>query len=178
MDGTREVYRTSTRIVRVGAHEHQPDARVLTVPRNIVDGTGDALRAFGGDGFEGLVLWAGELMPTTARVTTGLVPPQHPIRDERGMGYFVDGDALFDLNRHLHRNGLLLLAQVHSHPGEAYHSEADDRYAIVTAEGSYSLVAPDFGEGFAAHSCAVYCLEGGEWVPVRHDDVLRRIHVV
>jgi hypothetical protein len=154
------------------------EARVLTVPNQIVAGTGEALREFGVEGFEGLVLWAGVLSPTTARVTSGFVPPQHPIRDERGVGYFVDGEALFELNRELHRSGLVLLAQVHSHPGEAYHSAADDRYAIATAEGSYSLVAPDFGTAFAVSSCAVYCLEGRDWIRVATDDISRRIRVV
>lgn len=162
----------------MGPPSQPNDARILTVPKQIVAGTGEALREFGAEGFEGLVLWAGELSPTTARVTSGFVPPQHPIRDESGVGYFVDGDALFELNRELHRGGLVLLAQVHSHPGEAYHSAADDRYAIATAEGSYSLVAPEFGEAFSVSSCAVYCLEGGYWIPVATADLSRRIRVV
>ncbi len=149
----------------------------LTVPKQVVSGTGDALKAFGRMGFEGLVLWAGTISNGVAQVTEGLVPPQQPIRDERGVGYFVDGDSLFELNLHLHRSGLRLIAQVHSHPGEAYHSEADDRYAIVTAEGGYSLVAPDFGDAFAISSCAVYRLNGNEWLPLADDEVRGRIHV-
>ena len=78
---------------------------------------------------------------------------------------------------HLHRSGLLLLAQVHSHPGEAYHSEADDRYAIVTAEGGYSLVAPDFGDAFAIPTCAVYRLDCGEWLSLTDEEVRRLIRV-
>lgn len=162
----------------VHAPNEPAEARILTIPEQIVAGTGETLRKFGAEGFEGLVLWAGELLATTARVKSCFVPPQHPIRDERGVGYFVDGDALFELNRELHRSGLVLLAQVHSHPGEAYHSAADDRYAIATAEGSYSLVAPDFGKAFAVSSCAVYRLEDGRWIPVPTADVSRRIRVV
>jgi proteasome lid subunit RPN8/RPN11 len=143
----------------------------------VVAGTGDALRTFGARGFEGLVLWAGTITNDVARVTRGLVPPQHPIRDERGVGYFVEGESLFELNVHLHRSGLLLLGQVHSHPGEAYHSEADDRYAIVTADGGYSLVAPDFGDAFAIASCAVYRLTRGEWLPLSEDEVRAKIRV-
>lgn len=162
----------------MAAHNDPANTRILSVPKQIVDGTGEALREFGAEGFEGLVLWAGELSATVARVTSGLVPPQHPIRDERGVGYFVDGDALFELNLHLHRSGLVLLAQVHSHPSEAYHSAADDRYAIATAEGSYSLVAPNFGKAFAVPSCAVYRLEDGDWNPVPSDHISRWIRVV
>jgi hypothetical protein len=161
----------------VGSTPNLATTQVLVVPSDVVVRTGDTLRAFGTRGFEGLVLWAGTIANNDARVTQGLVPPQQPIGDERGVGYFVDGDSLFELNVHLHRSGLLLLAQVHSHPSEAYHSEADDRYAIVTAEGGYSLVAPDFGEAFAIASCAVYRLSGGEWLELGEDEVGRRIHV-
>lgn len=161
----------------MGSHADLGATRHLIVPMDVVAATGNALRAFGARGFEGLVLWAGTIANDVAHVTQGLVPPQHPIRDESGVGYFVDGESLFELNVHLHRSGLLLLGQVHSHPGEAYHSEADDRYAVVTTEGGFSLVAPDFGEAFAISSCAVYRLNGGEWVPLSHDDVRRGIHV-
>jgi len=59
---------------------------------------------------------------------------------------------------------LRLIAQVHSHPGEAYHSRADDRYAIVTAEGGFSLVVPDFGDAPADPTAwAVYRLDQGAW---------------
>lgn len=149
----------------------------LTVPRDLLEGTGEALRAFGDRGFEGLVLWLGRVADRAAHVVEAQIPDQLPIRDESGVGYFVDGESLFELNVHLHRSGLVLLAQVHSHPGEAYHSPADDRYAIVTTEGGYSLVAPDFGAAFAIPTCAVYRLRDGKWVSLPESDVRGRILV-
>jgi len=57
-----------------------------------------------------------------------------------------------------------LIAQVHSHPTEAYHSEADDRFAIVTAEGGLSLVVPNFGNApLDPRLWAIYRLTCGEW---------------
>jgi len=91
-------------------------------------------------------------------------PDQRAITSESGVGYFVSGETLFQLNRALADTGLRLIAQVHSHPGEAYHSEADDRYAIVTVDGGFSLVVPDFGEAPAdPSSWAVYRLVEGDW---------------
>jgi hypothetical protein len=57
-----------------------------------------------------------------------------------------------------------LIAQVHSHPNEAYHSEADDEYAIVTAEGGLSFVVPNFGKAPLDPTIwAIYRLTQGEW---------------
>lgn len=41
----------------------------------------------------------------------------------------------------------MVAAQVHSHPREAFHSKADDRWAIVRHEGALSLVVPNFAIG-------------------------------
>jgi hypothetical protein len=92
------------------------------------------------------------------------MPPQQPIRSESGVGYFIEGETLFHLNQALAGSSLRLIAQVHSHPSEAYHSDADDRYAIVTAEGGLSLVVPNFGKAPVDPTIwAIYRLTQGEW---------------
>jgi hypothetical protein len=62
------------------------------------------------------------------------------------------------LNMYLYRNGLELVAQVHTHPAEYYHSSADDQYAIATTIGCYSIVVPNFAVVNSALS---------EWRPSR-----------
>jgi proteasome lid subunit RPN8/RPN11 len=138
-------------------------ARVIIDPR-VVQATLRTMRQFGARGFEALVLWLGSVKLTQAYVTNAFVPNQQPVTSESGVGYFVSGETLFQLNRSLADTGLRLIAQVHSHPGEAYHSKADDRYAIVTADGGFSLVVPDFGRAPAnPSSWAVYRLIRGDW---------------
>ncbi len=68
----------------------------------------------------------------------------------------------------LYERRLTLLLQVHSHPGEAYHSSTDDRFPIVTINGGLSIVVPDFGFGsFSIDDWAVYRLAaGGAWKEV------------
>lgn len=46
----------------------------------------------------------------------------------------------------LGEGGLKIAAQVHSHPQEAFHSSADDTWAIVRHEGALSLVVPYFAQ--------------------------------
>src|SRR5438046_3225245 len=122
------------------------ELRRVTVQRATIEKMLQTMREFGALGCEVLVLWLGEVDATQAegRVTQAYVPKQKPIKSEEGVGYFVSGETLFKLNRDLSQTGLRLIAQVHSHPQDAYHSEADDRYAIVTAEGGLSLVVPNF----------------------------------
>ena len=55
------------------------------------------------------------------------------------------GPCCSGINLHLYKSRLpWLLAQIHSHPTHAFHSEMDDEYAIATALGAFSLVVPDF----------------------------------
>ncbi len=135
------------------------------IPYNILNETSECLREFGEQQCEGLVLWLGNIDNVqTSHVTKILVPPQDSIKSEDGVGYFVTSETLFSLNKLLSSTGLRLLAQVHSHPGRAYHSSADDRYCIVTAEGGFSIVVPDFGFGPSdLYNWATYRLVKGSW---------------
>jgi len=138
--------------------------RSVTVDPNVIDTTIQALQIFGKRHLECLVLWLGNVEAGRARVIRAFVPDQRSVADENGVGYFVSGETLFELNKGLAETGLRLIAQVHSHPRAAYHSAADDRYAIVTEDGGFSLVVPNFGRA-PAHpaSWAVYRLSQGEW---------------
>ena len=129
------------------------------------------MQEFGSHGWEVLILWLGEITPGEAKVIRAFTPKQKAISSEDGVGYFVSGDTLFQLNRDLSESGLRLIAQVHSHPQEAYHSAADDRYAIVTAEGGFSLVVPNFGRAPAdPTSWAVYRLHGRDWLELNEKE--------
>ena len=45
---------------------------------------------------------------------------------------------------HLKQDRRRILAQVHSHPGQAFHSKADDEWAVIRHQGALSLVLPKF----------------------------------
>jgi hypothetical protein len=148
------------------------DLRQLRVPRTIVEQSQDMLRAAGKCGLEALVLWAGR-WEKTARdvfsVEVALMPAQQAVRSEDGVAVILDARSLFEMNVMLNQHGLRLAAQLHTHPGEAYHSETDDRYSVVTARGGFSIVIPDFATApFLLNSCAVYRLNlRGQWIELR-----------
>lgn len=141
---------------------------LVTIPQRVIDGGRDILRAAGRAHLEGMVLWAGRQDGQTFHVTDLIVPRQKGLRTKDGVCVVVDGDELHRLNIHLFETDLRLIAQIHSHPTEAYHSETDDRYAVATTIGSFSLVVPDFAiRPFTLTECAIYRLKAsGEWSPV------------
>ena len=69
---------------------------------------------------------------------------------------------------HGHRG---IRVQVHTHPGEAFHSRIDDDYPIIHTVGFLSLVIPDFGLGPVGLNRAHLAEIGtnGEWQEVKPD---------
>lgn len=132
------------------------------------------LRRVGAHGSEGLALWAGTLHGSSFRVRETIVPAQRALRDRHGgVGFVVDSPDLHELNRWLYERGMTLIAQLHSHPGDAYHSATDDAFPIATAVGSLSLVVPDFArDPFSLERCAVYRQAGdGSWTELSRDEI-------
>lgn len=145
----------------------------ITVQRSLLAEMLHGMQQLGEHGCELLVLWLGDIdSKGCATVRSAFVPKQNPIAGEDGVGYFVTGETLFHLNRSLSETGLRLIAQVHSHPTAAYHSDADDRYAIVTADGGLSLVVPNFGHAAADPAeWAVYRLRHNDWQELSDHEV-------
>jgi hypothetical protein len=61
--------------------------------------------------------------------------------------------------------GELFVARIHSHPGEAFHSAADDANPVLTHVGALSIVVPYFGLGLrrGLGACAVLRYDGAQW---------------
>ena len=145
----------------------------ITVERSLLAEMLRGMQHVGKHGCELLVLWLGDIdSKGCATVRSAFVPKQNLIAGEDGVGYFVTGETLFHLNRGLSETGLRLIAQVHSHPTVAYHSDADDRYAIITSDGGLSLVVPNFGHVAADPAeWAIYRLCDNEWRELSERDV-------
>lgn len=143
----------------------------FTLTEDVIAGTVRVLREAGEHGFEAFVLWGGVLDedPEVLHLVTAVRPRQQPEKTRHGLLVTVQSKALFAVNKLLYERGEILSAQVHSHPGRAYHSSTDDTYPLVTLGGALSVVVPDFAaagrDGF--DSWVWYRLIGiGSWVPV------------
>lgn len=71
----------------------------------------------------------------------------HPRHSSHAGGFQVESNWINELWRQLARSGRGIRVQVHTHPGQAFHSATDDAYPIVHEVGFLSLVIPDFGLG-------------------------------
>jgi proteasome lid subunit RPN8/RPN11 len=146
---------------------------LLQCPAALLGDTLDALRDAGRDGVERVVFWLGRRTASgDAAISEIYVPDQEAAED-----YFrIPPDSMVALMNHLRRRRLALLAQVHSHPGEAFHSEADDRWAVVRHEGALSIVVPVFAAAvtvatFEAESAIFRLTRDDRWLRVESDEL-------
>ncbi|MCW3117954.1 MAG: hypothetical protein JWM28_2036 [Chitinophagaceae bacterium] len=114
-------------------------------PKDLVDDIYKEIQETGAEGYERLALCAGEKTEKEFRITRVIYPKQTLRKTPSGVSFHVSGEELERIGDLLYETQLSLIAQVHSHPTEAYHSEADDNYAIITRTGGLSIVIPDFG---------------------------------
>lgn len=135
------------------------DVTEFHVPRILLTEALLHFRDVGRRGFEGFALWAGVCNGQSCEVTKTIIPEQRGIRNKSGVCVVIPPQELHRINVWLYDNHLTLVAQLHSHPTHAFHSEMDDDIPVATAVGSLSLVIPDFGRGvFCFKSAAVYRL--------------------
>jgi len=122
---------------------------VLEIPSALIVETVEHLRAARYS--ERVVLWLGRPHADVVTVSQVYVPIQ--IADA---GYFrIPSDGMAALFGHMRAARLMVAAQVHTHPQEAFHSPVDDEWAIVRHEGGLSLVVPRFCQKTTAASFGI-----------------------
>lgn len=146
------------------------DITEFVVPIKLIDQTLTPLQEAGREGYEAFVLWGGRrLEDRQFEFVSAYFPAQTTSQRSDGLLVVVDGEALFRVNRAFYEQGLTLAGQVHSHPTDAYHSDTDDAYPLMTLVGGISAVVPDFGKGGRTRlgDWAWYRLVGhGQWDPI------------
>ena len=136
----------------------------VMLPSQVVEQTHARLFEAGMNGLEGMALWVGTQDGNEFRIRDVIIPMQQGVRSDHGLAVMVSGPELHRINLHLYRTEMRLIAQIHSHPTHAFHSDMDNEYAIATALGSFSLVVPDFArDPFSIERCAVYRLTPSAW---------------
>ena len=152
-----------------------PSVEKFPLSQSLVERTLDALQAEGQFRVESLVFWAGTVTDGLATVTDVFVPKgpgvfKHPLQVR------VSDELIAVLCGRLDPPRLVLLGQVHTHMGAAFHSPSDDRFSMDTP-GYISIVVPSFaradmaaGDGWAFYEC-----EGrGRFRPVEAEERVRR----
>lgn len=153
-----------------------PTLTTYLVPRHVLETTGDLLRGPGLDGFEAVVLWVGAVLDEERASVAGAVRPgQRAHRGEHGCAVEVPPEALSELISALPEN-MVVLARLHTHPTDAYHSPVDDTNMLIAHEGAVSIVVPNFAAApIELVQCSVNELRAGAgWRELEPADVQRR----
>ena len=118
-------------------------------------------------GLEGTAMLAGR---PEVGITRCFVPDQIGRRTRFGVSVEVTEQGKLQLAGALRKHERWM-ARIHSHPGEAFHSDTDDDNPGLTAEGALSIVVPFFGLGLSRglEACAIYVYRNGQWISVSDD---------
>ncbi len=111
---------------------------LLNISRVLITKSVDELKA--SSSAEKVLLWLGRKSEQGYVVDEVFTPIQ--IADE---DFFrIPEEGMDELMNKLRSERKMIVAQIHTHPREAFHSLADDTWAIVRHIGAYSLVVPNF----------------------------------
>jgi hypothetical protein len=119
-----------------------------------------------------MVLW---LAPAKSGDSQTIIDVYEPAQRVAADFFHIPPASMRELMQHLRNARLRIAAQVHSHPAQAFHSKADNEWAIVRHTGALSMVLPYFARGITPvtflGASAVYRLSSSDkWEPVlRHE---------
>lgn len=112
----------------------------LKCPMSTMAQTLSFLQISGKSRQECVVLWLGRKQADCIEITAVLRPMQHAKADM----FHIPPASMREIMDYLKKNRLMIAAQVHSHPEQAFHSSADDTWAIIRHVGAVSIVLPYF----------------------------------
>lgn len=121
---------------------------LMLCPAAIISDTLLHFRVAGTYNQECVVLWLGR----RASETINVLRCYRPLQRARSDQFYIPPEGMAALQSLMRSDRLMVAAQAHSHPNEAFHSKADDDWAIVRHEGALSLVIPRFASDTFQHN--------------------------
>jgi hypothetical protein len=141
------------------------------LPRRMIDETFATFRSCGANRRECQLYW---LSPWADPLS--LTEVAHPRHKSSAYALSIESDWINAFWLDLADRGMGVRIQVHIHPFEAFHSETDDAFPLLSDVGFLSLVIPNFAMGPAGFQDA-YLTEiqpDGRWQQV---DINSRIRI-
>ncbi len=146
----------------------------ILIPLSILKETQAFLRGHGQLGHEGMVLWTGEKNGHEATVKSCI----HPRQKCTAVSYDIPLEESQTINKMLSEKREVIIAQVHSHPGAAFHSSRDDAMPFTYSIGFLSLVVPDFCDRQLL-GCSDFRIwehiGSGNWIELSKNDIHDRL---
>lgn len=119
---------------------------------------------------EGIAYLLGRTDGTVTLATTVFVPTAQTTRGS----FFVEPRSMAACMQAAASHELQIVAQVHTHPGQAYHSDGDVEGAKIRYAGYASVVLPDYGTHLPRFdgAAAYFWTSSGEWNELTPEDLV------
>ena len=114
------------------------------IPQYVLHQAERYLREHGSRGEEGMVLWSGIRLGENKAMVKSCIHPQQYCTP---VSFDVPLDESQRINVLLEQKKEVIIAQVHTHPGRAFHSGTDDNFPVTFIVGLFSIVVPNFCKG-------------------------------
>lgn len=127
---------------------------------------------------ECVLLWLGRREANIQRIVNVYRPLQ-----ESTIDYFeIPRAGMAALMQRLRAQDFYVVSQVHTHPCEAFHSHADDKWAIVRHVGALSVVLPYFADSTTAENfleqAAIYQLDSANaWIELTPEQAANQLRI-
>lgn len=158
---------------------------VFLIPKRILDETLAYLRNHGRSNYEGFMCWSGIIVDDyDALVKSCIYPRLSELSDYGFLRAEIKLKSVFDIGQQVYDKQEFLLAQLHTHAFEAFHSYVDDSFPISHKPGFISIVVPFFARRkFYNSKTLINCsvneyVGGGNWHLLKTDEVRKRFKIV
>ena len=134
----------------------------ILLPNKVLRKTLNIFREYGNNYLEAFSVWVGEEKGATFAIKNVWFPKQ----ENTMISYFISDIDVHYINVRLNKKRYSIIAQLHTHPRDAFHSCIDNHFSILTLPGSFSIVVPDFGNIIINKNLSnleVYRLLNREW---------------
>jgi hypothetical protein len=156
----------------------QPPLPILHVPHTILQDTFTYFLPYGQASVETACYWFGIEIDTNQIVTTLVIPRLYQTKGN----YRIDTVSSRRLANEMSEQGLVNLAQVHTHPPgcSVEHSLYDDQHAYSTREYALSFVWPSYGRSasYDLRSVGVHERREGRWILLTRSQVTERVRLL
>ncbi len=133
-----------------------------------------------GAGVRECVVYIAASLDVPASGPREVVASYHPTHEASATHYNVPLGEMWRMSDALYRDRQQIAGQFHTHPGVAFHSNADNEGLFLPVPGYLSIVVPRFAEaGLSSfRGCyATWYVGGGCWEKIPQPDIAARIRV-
>ena len=144
----------------------------LLLPVQVIEKTLKIMQKYGEQSRECIAYWLGERLDEDSIVVNEVYIPKQYATVIASKVQETDVARLFSI---LEIDEKVLVAQLHTHPGSAFHSLIDDEYPVAFEENFLSLVVPHYGfidTGSFPKLSKVYIYNEGLWSEIPFEEVI------